>query len=453
MMRWSRVLVCIAAWSGIEAQARNSSTAALEAEFLRREFTVKIPIGIYYTYFNRTNQRQLMRNVETLVHADGRMEDVVGPADLDPSSAMLLGFSNEPVSIAPGALTDAGTCAWGDVRPEGFSLARCKAVSIPTGARVRVSRWSWKNDRVSLELSVGLGTPTLTFVFGRDFRSSATRDRILRVISFALSLPEFERAQRTMIEYDVLKQRLGPARLAVGAASGTQRIAVAESLVVVLRALIANSAILGSAVVPESERLAFDREAAVTDSLIKSLRASAREARLSLIRSQLAANASVIDSLLSTVQAATPATVVQWRNQQLAIDSSRRILEMQRQLIAEQVSLGDARVAEAESALARYRMRSDSVATFHESRRGALERSQSDVDFRGMERARSSQRDAYTRAFGTAAFVSEGNKYIEILQRMYENRTAAAKAGSTAAAAQAAALQKEIDQTRQRIRR
>jgi hypothetical protein len=471
-MRFLIVLLSvIVAAPGLLTQSPGPALAGLDAEFAGKSFTTKIPVGIHYVYsfqsqyqYQQFNGQLMQRRVETRVSADGRIYYVAVGMHYPLQSGGLQLSNTEEVVIKPEEMIQPSAFAW--VRAGERLPDQRRNVAIPPGTKVYVSKWRWGSDKVSLELSVGLGVPTITFIFGKGFQSSATQESILSVISRALILEDFENLQRAEAEYPDLKRRLDAARSAYASAIDSERLKAGDELLVRLRAMAQNRSTKeqltrgGSA----SESVQFTREAADLEPILRQLRADleasqrrleeeGRIKRVEEIGAILKGKDQQIDSLLAQVQARKASGLADWREREARLAQVRRLLEEKAPLHDERAGLGQAQSGNEVARHTQQEQRLESMRAALESQRAALERRQVDEDYRGLDRKLTVQRNIYSLAFGTPTFAVEANRYLVLLQQMYDNRLQAGKNGSPTAPVQAATLLKEMERTRLQLRR
>lgn len=160
-----------------------------------------------------------------------------------------------------------------------------------------------------------------------------------------------------------------------------------------------------------------------------------------------------IDALLAGVKARKLSVLAQWREHDAKLAQVRRLLEEKVSLHDERARLGQAQSGEEVARLTQQRQRLESLIAALDTQRIALGRMQIDEDYRAMDRRLAAQFDIYTRAFGTPSFTVEANRYLILLQQMYDNRLQANKNGSPTAAGQAAALLKKMERTKLQLSR
>jgi hypothetical protein len=565
-MRRLIIVLSVILTTPILAAPRDPALTRLEGEFVGKTFTTKIPVGIGYVYsfqsqgsYSQFNGQWMRREVETRVSVYGDAYYVAIGRHYPVHSPGLELIDYEEAVIDSKEMVPPVACIWSGGRWSPFPCIN-RSSATPPGTEVTVDKWLWKKDGIRLELSVGYGSPSITFVFGKGFQNSASRESILSVISSAFLLEDFENLQRAQAEYTDLRRRLDVARSTYSSTSDSERLKAGEELLLQLRAMAKNRSIMerlapggsvngGPATVQgkyvmkgessnylefrpdgvfsmlyrgkvlvgnytvKGERITYtaswipkgqggarfsgatiwDDDKSVwekqTNPQEPVVSASAEntsaqytkesadlEAALSQLRTELQASlrrqkedAKVkrveeigailkgkdrqIDSLMAEVQAQKASGLAGWRKHEASLAQVRRLLEEKAPLYDERAGLGQVQSNEESTRLAQQRRRLDSLRADLESQRQALGRLKIDEDYRAMDRKLTAQRDVYTRVFGTATFAAEANKYLVLLQQMYDNRLQADRNGSPTAAGEADALLKEIERTQLRIRR
>jgi hypothetical protein len=413
------------------------ATKVVEAELHGKEFVTRTLLGNTHAFRPDYLTNDVLRRVDTEVHADGRIAFI---------------------AIRPNIETDGKTISLTGLLHGAFAIDRSKiSISVPVGSRVKVEQIQWYDERLDIRMAVVPGDQyaKAKFVFGKGFQKTATRQSILRMVSRVLVLDEFERGERAEAEFPGIRRKYDLSKSTYDAARGADRLPAAEALRSALVEIVANRsgppAVQG--VRDPSEVAAYNRELARIDSAIVQLREEARVGRAREIESLLRPLGSRIDSLLTEARADRRLTAALWKEQAARLDSIQSQMDRHAALVDESASLGRPVAPELAAASAQRRGALDVARAAHERQRAAADRLQADEEYRSMDRRLVTLRDTYTRAFGTADFAAEANKYLALLQQMHDNRLAAAKSGNSAATAQAATLLQEIERTRLRLRR
>ncbi len=281
------VLVAVLATASSSAKADDPDLAHLDAEFVGKKFTTRIPVGIDYVYryesqyqYQQFNGQFMRREVETRFSPEGIQYVAVGMHFPVINGGLQLLNTEEEV-IKPDAMIPPLACIL--LGNGSWSPFPCinKSLAMPPGAEVEIHKWHWTRDGIRLEVRGGYGSPTITFVFGKGFRGSMTRESVLSVISSALVLEDFERLQRASLEYRVLKDRLDVVRTAYSSAGDSERLRAAEELLQQLAAVTQKRLEVErlSPVHANPESAQFKKEAEALEPILSQLRLN-REPRL-----------------------------------------------------------------------------------------------------------------------------------------------------------------------------
>jgi len=404
-------------------------TAQLEAEFKGKEFETKIVLASIWEYRSEAG-KNVRRYVDTEVYPGGGIAYVVRR------------WGGEMLVLAPSSHIQLGDIT----------------TTLPVGTRVRVTKVEVMNDRFELFLNSVPGNlyAKLKFMMGKGFERSSDIGILRDVVSRALLLEDLERARKLQSEFkELLTQPQALGEPGTASSGGAQkRLEIARERRQLLQALAQNrSEYAALQKPPDSETgVEYARKAAGLDNAIRDLETQARKERVAEVRKTLKTVDEEENGLKEQLRQKRN-SLADWERHNGLVKRWEGLLAQRATLYAELSTAGEPAAPEEATSLEKDREELQALRQALAGEYQHLELAALNSEYQELEKKKIQILDAYTRAFGTPQQRMKAERLLEHLQRMYENRQAAQKlatdpAAGQAAAAQAAALLKEMERIR-----
>ncbi len=324
-----------------------------------------------------------------------------------------------------------------------------RVYSVPAGSSVRVVKIESKDDRLELFLAtVPSGAyAKLKLMLGKDWDRKYDLDAILMLAAYALKIDRFE--QRYVLEerYAKLTQSLAKARdEAAASTTGVDRLERNEALHASLDEAVRNREQLAALTKkPAAGADALKTEFRLVADRLPQLRSAAAAERVANAKAALESLTNEGGDLRRRATSGGK-TLADWQARHDA--ATRWVTNVRkRQEVLRTLSSLDVGTVEEAPLAAELRTAEAQIASL-DMERAQIQLTELRAVYTSMRQKRLQLIDAYTRAYGTGQQRPAAQQLLVHLQRMYENRMAAAKLGDAKATAEAATLQREIERLR-----
>jgi hypothetical protein len=425
-----------AASPGLAKEDRPAFLDHLERELSSGTHLTRVVLGSYVEYYDKAYRKSVRRRIDTEVYPGGQVKYlcVKGLFNTDWSPVLSMGSLFE----------------------KAFYADPSKIKSLAQGSPVRFTGIEVKDDRLEVALDTQGRVPhvKLKLMLGKGFQRQQTAETVMDVVSAALVVESYERVRQAQQEYAIAIQKLAEARALDTAdvqGDAVQRLRAAEEHGKALEEAERVSGVLASLGRNQPDAAEYPAERQKVDETIAGLREAARTTQISAVNGSIQGTNREIDARIADLRsAATP------QNREQTLARLDELLTRQGEQLRERAALGEPPSSEEQARVDRSKelvtkARAQAVAQKQSAER-AQRLAQAEAAFPGLEKSVAAAREAYARAFGTPDQAAAARRLLGCLQQAYDNREAAGRAGSAAAAAQAAELHKEVERMRRLAR-
>lgn len=414
------------------AKETPAAIVSLESELRGQVLQTRAPLTTSMQFYDDSLKRNVLRRVDTEVDRRGALSYLCTKVmtNLDGSAVVSL------------------TSLLG----QSFYVESRQANPVAPGSDVRFMELDVKRDRLELVFRGGGESVRVKLMLGKGYARSATTDSLLDVLSAVVLVPSHEKVRTLRDAYAAAVRRVEAARSRFGAATDSviSRLEAGERLRSALLEEEELAGQLADAGRPQPNAATLADERVKVDEELGQIRAAARDVRVAAIGTSLTALASDVDGVLARVKA-SPST-----EREGLLGELEDLLERRDVLLSEYATVNAPAPPEQTARQDKdremlLRMREQLAA---EKEAGERERrlAQLDAVRSELEAAVATARASYAGAFGTLEQVGKARRLLAELERLHENRAAAARAGSSQASRVASDLQKEIEGLKRQVR-